>query len=274
MTTSYRVSTHGDHRPSFRCRHASVSSSSLNVKMWKPPTFSSGPPRRGCEALDQPVGAEAARAEEARDEVVVLAQVAERLADPDLRRDAHQLRPRHDAGDADEDRQLRAPRPDVVHPRDRDPRVEADLARDVGRVAGLLEHRRDRRPVVDEGVALGIAGDPDLLERVPDLVHRVERGGRALELPRRSVGIARDDEDVGDAHLRELRDQLGEVRPVAGRAGRRGAAPRDSRARRGACDSSSVGSSPFTGEAVTVIVTSWGTCSSTFSSTPASGITS
>src|SRR4051795_2558396 len=66
----------------------------------------------GREALDQLVGAEAARLQESRHEVAVLAQVAQRLADPDPRRDAQELRPWDDPRNPHEDRQPRAARPD------------------------------------------------------------------------------------------------------------------------------------------------------------------
>ena len=41
-------------------------------------------------------------------------------------------------------------------------------------------------------MALRVAGDPDLLERVADLVHRIEQGRGAVVGARRLVGIAGD----------------------------------------------------------------------------------
>src|SRR4051794_33709522 len=76
-----------------------------------------GSRERGREALDQPVRVEAAGLQKAGHEVAVLAQVAERLTDPDPRRDAEELRARDDARDADENRQACPTRPDIVDPR-------------------------------------------------------------------------------------------------------------------------------------------------------------
>ena len=144
----------------------------------------------------------------------MLAQVPERLTDTDPRRDAQELRARHRPRDADEDRQPCATSPDIVHPAHGHARIETDLARDVGGVARLLEHGGDRRLVVDQRMALRVAGDPDLLERVADCVHRIEQGRGAVVGARRLVGIAGDDEDVVHTHLRHPRYQLGEMRAV------------------------------------------------------------
>ena len=82
---------------------------------------------------------------------------------------------------------------------------------DVRRVARLLEHRRDRRLVVDQRVALRVAGDPDLLERMAELVQRLEQRRCAVERPVRLLGVAGDDEDVAHADLAQPGDELGEV---------------------------------------------------------------
>jgi hypothetical protein len=92
--------------------------------------------------------------------------------------------------------------------------VEADLAGDVRRVGLLLVHRLDGVLVADQGVALRVAGDADLLEAVPDLVHRPEQRCGALELAGGLRRVARHDEDVPNVSLAQPRQDLAELRPV------------------------------------------------------------
>ncbi len=124
-------------------------------------------------------------------------------------------------GMPDVDRKPSAPRPHVLDPPHRHLGVEADLADDVGRELGFLEHRLDRRLVVDQGVALGVAGDADLGDLVPVLRHRAQERGRPFELPRRLRCIAGDDEDLADARLVEPREDPAQVALVQDEPGRR-----------------------------------------------------
>ena len=211
----------GGAEASRRRRQRSVSSTSLNVNTWKPATLS--PVEHRPEAVDERVGAEAAAQEAAR-EAAVLPQEAQRVADPDPRGHAQELRAAHGSGDADVDREPRPARPDVLDPLRGHGRVEADLARDVRRVPGLLEHRCDRRLVVDERMALRVAGDPHLGERATELVERLEQVDRAVEAPARLLGVARHDEHVPYGHRLQACRRSPRAPPRPRRGGRRGAA--------------------------------------------------
>ena len=184
-----------------------MSATSLNVKTWKPATFSVE--SNGTEAVDQPVWVEAAH--ETPGEASVLAQEAQRVTDPDPRRDTEELRARHRTGDADEDGESRPARPHALDPGRGHGGIEADLAHDVRRVPRLGGHRGDGRPVVDERVGLGVAGDPDLRKRPAELGESLEQVDRAVERPTRLLRVACHDEDVPDVVSAQPVDDLGDL---------------------------------------------------------------
>src|SRR5918998_1394184 len=128
--------------------------------------------------------------------VPVFLEKPRRLAEADTTGDTHELRSVHDAGDTDVYRQLHAPLPDATDPMRGHRGVEADLADDVGGVGRLVIHRLDGCLVADQGMALRVPRDADLLEGVPDLGHRFEERGRALELAGGLGGVPGDDERV------------------------------------------------------------------------------
>ena len=182
-------------------RHRSVSTTSLNVNTWKPASFGSGSASTGASPSTSGSGLKPARRRMRVAQLDVPAQEPHRLAEPDLRRDAHELGTRNSAGHADMDRQPRPSAPHLVHPRHRHPRVEADLAHDVRREASLVEHRSDRRLVRDQRMALRVAGDPDVFERMPELCHRLEQRRGAVERSGRLLGVPGDHEHVAHAEL-------------------------------------------------------------------------
>ena len=61
-------------------------------------------------------------------------------------------------------------------------------------------------------MALRIAGDPDLRERMPDLVHRLEQRQGPLERAGRLLRVACDHEHVTNPQLIRCADQLRQVR--------------------------------------------------------------
>jgi hypothetical protein len=70
-------------------------------------------------------------------------------------------------------------------------------------VLTLVPHRLDGDVVVDEGMALGIAGDTDPLERAAQLAQGAQHRQRALVGAGGRIGVPRRDEDVVDAGLSE-----------------------------------------------------------------------
>ena len=63
-------------------------------------------------------------------------------------------------------------------------------------------------------VALRVARDPDVLEAVPELGHRLEERSGAVELARRLLRVARHDEHVVRVDLVDPRHDLREVHAV------------------------------------------------------------
>jgi hypothetical protein len=161
------------------------------------------------QLLDQRAGAVAAAQEQAREQPAVPAQKSRRLTDSDPRRDAKELRARNRPGNPDVDGEPDAAGSDGSDPPRDHTGVEAELADDVRREGLLFEHHLNRGLIADEGVALRVAGDPNLFRALPELGHRHEQRRRAVELPCRQVRVAGDREDVADADREEpLEDVL------------------------------------------------------------------
>ncbi len=162
----------------------------------------------------------AAHTEQVRQPGRVLPGKPRRLLDADPRGDPHEprrvQRPRH----ADVDGQVHAAPAEPADPTGDRLGAEADLADDVGREAALVPHRLDGDVVVDEGMALGVAGDADLLELVTRLGHRRQQVERALEPAGRLLDVARDDEDLADAAVAQPLHDVLEVDLVGDQPGR------------------------------------------------------
>jgi hypothetical protein len=152
----------------------------------------------GGQLAHQPIGLELAR-DEPGDPVAVVAQEASRLAQPDLPRDAQQLRtgdvPRH----PDPDRQVSAPATDVRDPAGDRGGVEAELADDVRGHRRLGEHRADGLLVADQVVAFRIPGDADRVELGAARPHRLEQLHGTGELAGRLGGVAGEHEQLAHA---------------------------------------------------------------------------
>ena len=102
---------------------------------------------------------------------------------------------------------VREPRPDRG-------RIEAQLGRHVAREGRLRPERLEQRRVGDERVALRVARDPDLGQRVADLGHLPQQRQPVREVAR-LLGVAAHDERPIDAGALQPGDQLGEVGAVA-----------------------------------------------------------
>ena len=213
-------------RSSARCRQRSVPSRSLNVKIWKPPTFGRCRPRLSSSPWTSGLGVEVAVRQASRRRIESPTPIRSETRRSFVRGNR--------SGKPDVDRERRASLPHCSDPRRGHLRVEADLADDVRRELLLLEHRLDRRVVGDERVALGVAGDPDLAERAvrarpaPGAAGAIRRTRRRAPRRRRPSRARRSLRPRAGAR-RARRDGRGHGRGV-----RRGAARRRSRARRSA----------------------------------------
>src|SRR5712691_10135966 len=139
------------------------------------------------------------------------AHESSRLTDSDPRRNSKEPGTRNRPGNSDVDWKPHPTGPDGSDPPRDHAGVEAELADDVRRERLLVEHHLDRGLVADEGVAFRVAGDAHLVDAVPELGHRREERGRAVELSRRQVHVAGDREDVADADREEPLEDLPQV---------------------------------------------------------------
>src|SRR5712691_7757630 len=131
------------------------------------------------------------------------AHESSRLTDSDPRRNSKEPGTRNRPGNSDVDWKPHPTGSDRSDPPRDHAGVEAELADDVRRERLLVEHHLNRGLVADEGVALRVAGDPNLFDAVPEPCHRREQRGRAVELPRGQVHVAGDREDVANADREE-----------------------------------------------------------------------
>ena len=117
----------------------------------------------------------------------------------------------HDPRYADLDGEVDATTSNFLYPLDDGVGVVAELGHDVRRERCLLLHRFGQDPIREEVVALRIAGDPHLFERVLDVGQRGQEFVCRVELPRRFLTVATRNEDVRDASLGETASDLGQV---------------------------------------------------------------
>jgi hypothetical protein len=139
------------------------------------------------------------------------AQETRGIDDPDPGRDAKQLRRVGNARHADVDGQLDLAAAHAAHPLLHDPRVEAEVAHDVGRDPPFVPHRLDRHVVVDEAVTLRIAGDADVVEVVFSAHHRLEERYRVGKFARRLARVAGDHKNAAHSHLLDRFEDLVKV---------------------------------------------------------------
>ncbi len=166
------------------------------------------------EPFEERVGTERTAAHQVPQQLLVLLEIASRIRDPDPRRDLHQLREVRDAGNAQMQRQGDPGVADLPHPARHRGRVEAHLRGHGVRVPLLLAERLEQAIVGDVGVALRIARHADLLERVAELVHRLQEHQPVVELAP-VLRVASHDEDLAEAVHPSPLKQVGQVRPVA-----------------------------------------------------------
>src|SRR5229473_2095439 len=154
----------------------------------------------------------------AHEPVGVAAQEPGRIGEADARGDAQELGGIGHSGEADVDGQLHAATPDAGDPSLHGPRVEAEIADDVGGEAPLVPHRLDREVVLDEAVPFRITGDTDLAKAVRLGADRLQQRHRVRELPGRLLGIARHDEHLAPADGGDPGQHLIQVRLVSDQA--------------------------------------------------------
>src|SRR5919198_5054863 len=179
-----------------------------------------GPAEVRGEPLQQALRAVGARKQQPPSPAAVAPQEARGVAKTDAPGHPQELSGSHRPRQADVNGQLDAAVADAPDPRAYDLRREADLTDDVRRQRRLVEHRLDRRLVADEGMALGIAGDADLLERMPGLGHGGQQRRGSLELARGLSDVAGHDENLAKAELVEARKQLVQMAAVDDQPGR------------------------------------------------------
>jgi hypothetical protein len=97
--------------------------------------------------------------------------------------------------------------------------VEAQLGDDVRRVGRLALERLFDQLRTDVTVALGVAPDPHVGERVPGRLQFLQQGQGVGERPGRLGGVTGDDEHAVDLGRTEARDHVGELRPVPDQSG-------------------------------------------------------
>src|SRR2546428_5876741 len=107
-----------------------------------------------------------ARLDHAPEPVRGSAKESSRIRKADACGNAQQLGRFRHAGQTDMDGKLYATPANTRHPFLHDPRVEAEVADDVGGDAPLIPHRLDGEIVLDEAVAFRIARDTDLAQAV------------------------------------------------------------------------------------------------------------
>ena len=122
-------------------------------------------------------------------------------------------------GQADVDGQREALPATVREPRPDRGGVEAQLGRHVARERRLGPERVQQGRIGDERVALRIARDPDLGQRMTDLGHRAQQRQPVGEVAR-LLGVTAHDERPIDAGPLEPRDELGQVGAITDHPGR------------------------------------------------------
>jgi hypothetical protein len=146
------------------------------------------------------------------------AQEPGRIGEAYARGDAQQLGGVGDSGKTHVDGQLHAATPDARDPFLHGPRVEAQIADDVGGEAALVPHRLDGEVVLYEAVPLRITGDADFAKAVRLGADRLQQRHRVREIAGRLLGIARHDEDLAAADGDDSGQHLAQVRQVSDQA--------------------------------------------------------